>query len=293
MGSFEWHIRSLALRFIESLLKLYPPRFRHEFYAEIGKVILSRLSDAELRGQWPSAVFQEIAGLVPSIIQEHWHEFKFRKEIIMIIAKNEKPSWSFYLGWIVLNFIAVIAAGLIAWGLISLITKVVGGTIQVGGQSQITEDFLLLYVLFPIIGLVTGIIQYFLLRSYLPHLTGWIAATFLGWLMPFITGSIILKAFAQRNDTFLIMLGLLLIGASVAVPQWWLLRKRVRYAFWWILAYGFGWGMIGLLNLVTSDPLPVLLAMALLPGITTGIVWWLLLDRFPNQGLKVNGEFAG
>ena len=203
----------------------------------------------------------------------------------MMIANNEKPRWSFYLGWVVLNFIAVVLAGSIAWILISQIVKIVGGTIQVGGQSRITEDFLFLYVLFPIIGLLTGILQYILLRRFLPHMTWWIAATFLGWLMPFITGSFILTVLAYKNDTFSIMLGMLLIGATVAVPQWWLLRQRVRHASWWLLAYGLGWCLVGSLNLVTSDPLPVLLAIALLPAITTGIAFW-LLDWLPQHESK-------
>lgn len=198
----------------------------------------------------------------------------------------EKPDWSFYFGWVALNVIAVLMAWYIAWALISQITKMVGGTIQVGGQSRITEDFLFLYVLFPIIGLLTGILQYILLRRYLPHMKWWIAATFLGWLMPFITGFFILSVLAQKNDTFSIMLGMLLIGATVAAPQWWLLRQRVRYAFWWILAYGFGWCMTGLLNLVTSEPFPVLLAIALMPAIATGMACWLLLDWLPKHQLK-------
>jgi hypothetical protein len=186
----------------------------------------------------------------------------------------------------VLNVIAVIMAWSIAWAIMAQVTNIVGGTIQVGGESHITEDFLLLYVLFPIIGLLTGILQSILLRRYLPHMTGWIAATFLGWLMPFITGSFILTTLAYKNDTFSIMLGMLLIGASVAVPQWWLLRQQVRYAFWWILAYGFGWCMTGLLNLVTSEPIPVLMAIALMPAMATGIAWWLLLDWLPKRELK-------
>jgi len=204
----------------------------------------------------------------------------------MMFANNEKPGWSFYLGWVVLNLVAVVAAGLIALALISLITQIVGDTIQVGAQSHITEDFLFMYVLFPIVGLLTGFLQYILLRRYLPHMTGWIAATFLGWLMPFAAGYFILTVLGLENDTFSIMLGLLLIGASVAVPQWWLLRQRVRHAFWWILACGFGWGLVGLLNLVTSDPLPVLLAIGLLPAIATGIAFWLFLDWYPKQPLQ-------
>jgi len=201
----------------------------------------------------------------------------------MMITNNENPRGFFYLGWVVLNFIAVVMAWYIAWALISQITNIVGGTIQVGGQSRITEDFLFLYVLFPTIGLLTGILQYTLLRRYLPHMAWWIGATFLGWLMPFVTGSFIIQLLARRNDTFSIMLGMLLIGATVALPQWWMLRQRVRHASWWILAQGFGWGMTGLLNLVTSEPFPVLLAFALIPTIATGIACWLLLDWLPKR----------
>ena len=204
----------------------------------------------------------------------------------MMVSNNEKPHWFFYLGWVVLNFIAVVVAWYIALFLISQITKIVGGTIQVGGQSRITEDFLFLYVLFPIIGLLTGVFQYTLLRRYLPHLAWWIAATLLGWLTPFVTGYFIITIFAQRNDTFFIMLGLLLIGATIVLPQWWMLRQRVRYAFWWILTYGFGWCLTGLLNLVTSDTFPVLLAIALMPAIATGIACWLLLDWLPKRKLE-------
>ena len=203
-----------------------------------------------------------------------------------MIANNEKPRWFFYLGWVVLNFIAVVMAWYISWALISQITNIVGGTIQVGGQSRFTEDFLFLYVLFPIIGLLTGIFQYTLLHRYLPHMAWWIAATFLGWLMPFVTGPFTIAILAQKNDTFFIMLGMLLIGTTIVVPQWWMLRQRVRYASWWILAYGFGWCITGLLNLVTYEPFPVLFAIALMPAIATGIACWLLLDWLPKHELK-------
>jgi hypothetical protein len=203
-----------------------------------------------------------------------------------MIANNEKPRWFFYLGWVALNVIAVITSWYIAWALLSQITKIVGGKIQVGGQSHITEDFLLVYVLFPIIGLLTGIFQYILLRRYLPHMAWWIAATFLGWLMPFVTGFFIIAVLAQKNDTFSVMLGMLLIGATMALPQWWMLRHRVRHASWWLLAYGLGWCLVGLLNLVTAEPIPVLLTIALMPAITTGIACWLLLDWLPKYELK-------
>ena len=273
MDNSEWHLRNLVLRFIESLLKLYPSRFRHEFYSEIQEVILSRLRGAEQIGQWPSAVVHEIAGLVPSIIQERWHDLGFRKETMMIIA-NEKPGWFFYLGWVALNAIAVIMAGYITLAIMPLVTERGEGT-----------HFLDL--LFPIIGLLTGIFQYILLRRYLPHMGWWIAATFLGWLMPFVIGFIFSRLFIPGSSTVRIVLGMSVLGTTVALPQWWLLRKRVQHAWWWVLVFGLAWGMVGLYDLLTlSELYPVLLGFAIVPAIATSIACWLLLDRLPNHELS-------
>jgi len=273
MDNSEWHIRSLVLRFIELLLKLYPSRFRHEFYSEIQEVILSRLRGAEQIGQWPSAVVHEIAGLVPSIIQERWHDLRFRKETMMIIA-NEKPSWFFYFGWVALNAIAVIMAWYITWAIIPLVT-------ERGDEPPFLE------LLFPIIGLLTGILQYILLRRYLPHMGWWIAATFLGWLMPFVWFFIFSRVVIPGSSTVRIVLGMSVLGTTVALPQWWLLRKRVQHAWWWVLVFGLAWGMVGLYDLLTlSELFPVLLGFAVVPAIATSIACWLLLDRLPNHELS-------
>ena len=73
-----WNLRYLVLRFLYSLIKLYPPRFRREFSSEIREVVLGRVREAEYHGwrAWLSTVVQEITGLVPSIVQEGWHEFR-------------------------------------------------------------------------------------------------------------------------------------------------------------------------------------------------------------------------
>jgi hypothetical protein len=208
------------------------------------------------------------------------------KEDFTMSATTKIPQRFFYLEWIVLNAITVVLAWYVAWALISLIEDVVGGTILVGGQSRHTEDFLFLYVLFPIIGLLTGIIQFVLLRRYVPRLTGWIAATFLGWLMPFVIGFIITRLFVPDNSTLWIVLGMLLIGMMIALPQWWQLRQRVLHASWWVLAYGLGWGMVGFLNLVTTEPFPVLLGIAVVPAIATSIACWQILDRHPKYEIN-------
>jgi len=81
MDNSGWNLRNLVLRFLDSLVRLYPSRFRSEFSSEIREVILGRVREAEERGwrAWFSTVFQEITGLVPSIVHECWHEFGFHK----------------------------------------------------------------------------------------------------------------------------------------------------------------------------------------------------------------------
>jgi hypothetical protein len=198
-----------------------------------------------------------------------------------MITANEKPRWFFYFGWVALNVIAAIIAWYIASTIISQVSEIVGGTIQVGRESRITEDFLLMYVLLPIIGLLTGFFQYILLRPYLPHTVWWIAATFVGWLTPFL-----FSLLAVGPSKFSISLVLVMIGVTMALPQWWILRQQVRHASWWLLAYGLGWWMVGLLNLVPAKTILALLAVPLMPAITTCIACWLLLDWLPNHELK-------
>ena len=197
----------------------------------------------------------------------------------MRIANYEKSRWFFYLEWVGLNAISAVVAGSVALALLSLIVGVIGGTIQVAGQTHVTEDFLLFYVFCPIIGLFTGILQYALLRRYLPHMAWWIAATLLGWLMPFIVGIVFTAIIPHGLDpaTSWEVLGVALIGMTIALPQWWMLRKRVHHAAWWILANGIGWAMVGLLNHLSTEPFALLSAVALIPAIATGIVGWLLI----------------
>ena len=62
------------------------PRFRGEFSIEIQAIILSRMGEADGQGEaaWFAAAFQEITGLIISILRERWHEHKLRKEKSMV-----------------------------------------------------------------------------------------------------------------------------------------------------------------------------------------------------------------
>ena len=176
------------------------------------------------------------------------------------------------------------AAAIIVLFLVSMISTALGGTIQISGKTHIIEDYLLMPVLFPIVGLITGLLQVVLLLPYLPHLRWWAAATFLGWLLPFVVMPILTALFTTHNGGFvLVAFGVSLMGLCIGLPQWLALRQQVRRAGWWLLACGLGWGVFGLINSDSAEPLILLLSVALVPAAFTGAAWWLLLDWLPRR----------
>lgn len=70
----------------------------------------------------------------------------------------------------------------------------------------------------------------------------------------------------------------IVLGLSVGVGQWLLLRRRLPQAGWWIGANVVGWGLLGL---ITGDTLGQfdLLALGKLPACVTAVMLALLLNQ--------------
>ena len=196
-----------------------------------------------------------------------------------------KPGGLFYPAWVALSSISIPISFAIYWALIFLVKEVVGDMIQVGGQPHITEDFLLPYILWPTLGLVTGFLQYLLLRRHLPRMGWWIAATALGWSLGLIGGRVLYRTLYGTLDVNAIWFDILmtaLVGGAMGLAQWLVLHPRVRHAAWWILANVLSWGVVGWGAATLSNQMVIpAVGIMLVPGIATGIALWLLLDRFP------------
>lgn len=192
-----------------------------------------------------------------------------------------KPAWHFYPGWMVLSAGAVAAGAWSAWQMMQQVVRLVGDTVVVSGQQHITEDFLLVYLLLPVIGVFSGVAQALWLRRSLPQARGWALATLMGWLLPLGVGALLSALFPAPGEVSpgLMAAGLALVGGSIGLPQWLVLRRHLAYAWVWLVALAAAWGMVGLLNQVSTQPEVLLLAVALLPALTTALAWWLLLDR--------------
>ncbi len=197
----------------------------------------------------------------------------------MVVRDNRKPKWIFYPAWVVLSVMSIPIAWVIAGAIISQVEKVLGGTIQVAGQTHITEDFLFGFVLLPVLGLLTGLVQFLLLRRYLPRMGWWIAATVLSWLLLLV----VLRLSALFPSTLSIALAGVVIGGSIGLPQWLVLRQRVHRAALWILASVLGWGVALLLTDGAISSQQEVLSVLLLPPAAASIAWWLLLDKLPQR----------
>lgn len=163
-----------------------------------------------------------------------------------MIATTATPRWRFYLLWILLTVLCLPIAFVLDLLLMRIITRFVGDYVYVGGVRHITEDYLGMYAFIPFAGLVTGVLQYGLLRRYLPHMGWWVATTLGGWL---VGGYLVLIPtwLGWESPLFTIGLAFVALGLSIGIGQWLVLRRRVPRAGWWIGATVVGWGLLALM----------------------------------------------
>ncbi|HEX2992672.1 MAG TPA: hypothetical protein VHO49_18445 [Anaerolineales bacterium] len=198
-----------------------------------------------------------------------------------MITNHERPRWSFYATWILLTSLSIPIAFFLTLIVLRIITRVVGDVIYVDGVRHITEDYLWIYPFIPIVGLLTGGLQYGLLRRYLPRMGGWVLATAGGWLL-----GVLLIALPGRENLINEFLGMslvfLLMGLSIGVGQWLILRQRLAHAGWWIAANLLGWGLLGLIRADSTLDQFSLFVIGLLPACVTALVLALLMKGDPT-----------
>lgn len=195
----------------------------------------------------------------------------------------KKPRWSFYASWIMLTALCVPAAFIVSLVILKMVTGIVGSFIYVNGVRHITEDYLAMYTLVPLMGLFIGLVQYWLLRQYLPGMGGWVPLTIGGWLLGMLLVALpgwLHWMEAPLSDLALIFL---LMGFSIGLVQWLLLRKRLPQAGWWIAANLAGWGLLALVLSPWGNSIDQygLIVLGFLPACATAVALALLMGQVP------------
>jgi hypothetical protein len=197
---------------------------------------------------------------------------------------NNKPDWNFYLAWIILAAFCVPIAFLInAIIFLRFLTIIFGDFIFVDGVRRITEDYLGIFTFIPLIGLLSGLVQFGLLRRYLPRMGWWVLATFGGWLL----GVLLILMSGWFNswtyESFDLDLAFIEMGLSIGVGQWLLFRRRLSRAGWWIGANVLGWVLLGL---ITGEGFGQggIFAVGIMPAcVTAAMLAWLMNQAQPTK----------
>jgi hypothetical protein len=207
----------------------------------------------------------------------------------------EKSHWTPYFGWVFSGLISLVVTFPFCWlaalPVLSAIEASIGPTMLVRGTERITEDYLLTYALFafiPLYGVATGYLQHLVLREKLAKTRWWILTAasgwFLAWLGLVISFSSLAAADMGPSVGYTLIAGAVL-GALMGIAQWQILRTQVLHAGWWIPINILGFGVAGAIFGNMSGPLDIL-AIFMIPHIGTGVVLWLLLEKFSLKSLN-------
>lgn len=142
-------------------------------------------------------------------------------------------------------------------------------------------------------GACVGVVQWILLRREFRAAWQWVPASAIGWLVGtllFVPGGAFLyalvaaltggaKHFLSGPDNGAV------VGGSVGLLQWFLLRREVTGAGWWVPVSALGWALAYLAPWAGPATLKGATALGMITGSLTGIVLvWLL--RRPRRGIQ-------
>ena len=282
---------SLLIHLYSWLLRLYPSNFHDEFGEEMTAVFTQTIMEAVERSRWAvtAVCLHEIRDLPLNLAREHWLSLTKKGSPMNTIHK--KTEWFFFPGWVLLSVLGLFLAGAITWVIVGQVENVVGGRVMINGRSRITEDWLAGYIFVPALALTTGLLQYLLLRRYLPRMGRWIGATTLGWLLAAVIGyasTFLPGRLLGTNINWLTLLMIALMAGLVSFMQWLALRRHVPRAGWWISATIVGWIAARLAaGEALTGPLDIAY-LSILPAIAASVTLGLLI----NQGKQSESKDA-
>lgn len=293
MNDPGWRFRAKHL--FEQLLILYPPRFRAEFAPEIRDIILSRLGEAEKRGGLAllATAFQEIVGLVTSILHESWHELRVRKEIKMVpedqlhndvgtgmpaIQPAGTPSFLWFTGWTLLTTAAIPVALIAMAPLAVMFMWLINLGVKAGFWSTANSATPELVGFLTSFAFVLASVQWYLLRNFLPRARLWFIATGTGVLLGGLAAGLSTGRSSAPYWPSIMAATLLQIGLTLGLTQWLYLRRFLPNAFWIVFVNVLVAPSI-LLAGNSFNSLAELIVVLLLPGAITGLGLWLLLNQ--------------
>lgn len=206
--------------------------------------------------------------------------------------------WILWSRWVLANALAEmigLGASALLWGFVAFAAETQAGILAAAGAVVVGSTLLE--------GTAVGLGQWLVLHRPLPQLKwqSWLIATMIGAFVAWLLGMIPSTMMSLGEETAaapppeisdMMMYSLaavmgLVLGPILALPQWWVLRRYVRQAAWWIPANALAWafGMVVIfigVGMIESDALTfgvvllILLSLAV-AGAVVGAIHGLML----------------
>lgn len=124
-------------------------------------------------------------------------------------------------------------------------------------------------------GVLIGLMQWLVLRSYVYDSADWVWNMIGSWVVGYTVGLLVVNFLA--GGLFGAILAYVLFGLIVAFVQWPVLRREIPNLWMWVLANVVGWGVAAILSqliilLIFGNTVPSLLATTLVNSAITGLV---------------------
>lgn len=172
-----------------------------------------------------------------------------------------------WAAWVLLNIAGILGGFYLVLAIANLAER----------AGQFVPDRGITALMIPIIGLLLGLGQWFVVRRHLRRSAWWVAATFVGWIIP-IGLAIPVPMLDPLPARVQLVVILAAIGLGTGIAQALVLRGAARRVALWVAASLAGW-----LLLAATLPVPItdwvgLVWVGAAPALVTGAAWALGVD---------------
>jgi len=191
---------------------------------------------------------------------------------LWLIAKRAHFGWGFWLLWVLASAVGLLAGSFVGflggYGVEEILPNY-------GGAGMVTG-----------VGAGVGILQWLVLRPRVSRSGWWVLASILGLAVAGFVSTAVALAGAYEIPLGFAVFGFV-GGAMAGLMQWFVLRRQVSRAGWWVLASTVSWAVVGL---VAEGMIRRLLTFGVglaggvvgLGGVTGLALVWLLRQPIPE-----------
>lgn len=189
----------------------------------------------------------------------------------------------FWFQWVGASTLGVV----LLLAILFIIAKLVGLLLGTSIEDQVPFA--------PLIGISFGIMQWLVLRRFLPHAGWWVVASTVGFLLGYMIFGVTIELLDVLGGSLLEadkLFGFFypILGVCLGITGWLVLRNHFVQAGWWIPTTIVGWIVTGLIVGKSIDKDIEILLIGLVPTAIPGLTLAWLLHHALTENLGVSNS---